>query len=108
MKIITLFLTAQSSLIVAYIHHLITANFNLFDHRIGCPQFTFPSYKPSPTSGASHSLFFPQEAINSHPRFRSVKNLFFCLFASKYETTMIGIRNDQISSHFDNCRLSAR
>ena len=41
-----------------------TKNFILFHHRVGCPQFTFPSYKPS------HSLFFPQEAINSHPRYR--------------------------------------
>ncbi|KAM3173028.1 hypothetical protein ACTXT7_013332 [Hymenolepis weldensis] len=33
--------------------------------RLGCPEFTFPSAKPTPLEGASHSLFYPEEAINS-------------------------------------------
>lgn len=40
--------------------------------RVGCPEFTFPSYTPSTTTGASHSLFFPQEAINVHPRYSTL------------------------------------
>ncbi|GAB1597714.1 glutamate--cysteine ligase catalytic subunit-like [Argonauta hians] len=42
--------------------------------RIGCPNFTYPSYKPNPTrSGYSSSLFFPDEAINQgHPRFKTL------------------------------------
>lgn len=40
-------------------------------HRLGCPGFTLPEYKPTPVEGgASKSLFFPDEAINKHPRFR--------------------------------------
>lgn len=39
--------------------------------RLGCPGFTLPEYKPNPVEeGASKSLFFPDEAINKHPRFR--------------------------------------
>lgn len=39
--------------------------------RLGCPGFTLPEFKPSPVEGgASKSLFFPDEAINKHPRFR--------------------------------------
>ncbi|VDO04651.1 unnamed protein product [Rodentolepis nana] len=39
--------------------------------RLGCPEFTFPPIKPTPLEGASHSLFYPEEAINgSLPRFR--------------------------------------
>ncbi|KAH0518962.1 Glutamate--cysteine ligase catalytic subunit [Microtus ochrogaster] len=38
--------------------------------RLGCPGFTLPEYKPNPEEeGASKSLFFPDEAINKHPRF---------------------------------------
>ncbi|XP_046839133.1 glutamate--cysteine ligase catalytic subunit-like isoform X3 [Xenia sp. Carnegie-2017] len=40
--------------------------------RIGCPQFTFPCEVPTPTSGASNSLFFPDQAINRHPRFSTL------------------------------------
>ncbi|ELV11968.1 Glutamate--cysteine ligase catalytic subunit [Tupaia chinensis] len=38
--------------------------------KLGCPGFTLPEYKPNPVEGgASKSLFFPDEAINKHPRF---------------------------------------
>ncbi|XP_069742095.1 glutamate--cysteine ligase catalytic subunit isoform X2 [Narcine bancroftii] len=38
--------------------------------RLGCHQFTQPVYEPKPIeSGASKSLFFPDEAISKHPRF---------------------------------------
>ncbi|XP_034364846.1 glutamate--cysteine ligase catalytic subunit [Arvicanthis niloticus] len=38
--------------------------------RLGCPGFTLPEYRPNPEEGgASKSLFFPDEAINKHPRF---------------------------------------
>uniref|UniRef100_A0A8C3WJ25 Glutamate--cysteine ligase n=1 Tax=Catagonus wagneri TaxID=51154 RepID=A0A8C3WJ25_9CETA len=41
--------------------------------RLGCPGFTLPEYKPSPVEGgASKSLFFPDEAINKHPRFSTL------------------------------------
>lgn len=41
--------------------------------RLGCPGFTLPVYKPSPVEeGASKSLFFPDEAINKHPRFSTL------------------------------------
>lgn len=51
------------------------ARFCLFSssicRRLGCPGFTLPEYKPNPVEeGASKSLFFPDEAINKHPRFR--------------------------------------
>lgn len=39
--------------------------------RLGCPGFTKPEYRPSPVdSGVAKSLFFPDEAINRHPRYR--------------------------------------
>lgn len=39
--------------------------------RLGCPGFTKPEYRPSPVdSRVAKSLFFPDEAINKHPRFR--------------------------------------
>ncbi|XP_072711276.1 glutamate--cysteine ligase catalytic subunit isoform X1 [Ciconia boyciana] len=42
-------------------------------HRLGCPGFTVPEYKPTPVEGgASKSLFFPDEAINKHPRFSTL------------------------------------
>uniref|UniRef100_A0A8C2FRJ7 Glutamate--cysteine ligase n=1 Tax=Cyprinus carpio TaxID=7962 RepID=A0A8C2FRJ7_CYPCA len=41
--------------------------------RLGCPGFTQPEYKPTPVEkGVSKSLFFPDEAINSHPRFSTL------------------------------------
>ncbi|XP_043535504.1 glutamate--cysteine ligase catalytic subunit isoform X1 [Chiloscyllium plagiosum] len=41
--------------------------------RLGCHQFTQPVYEPKPVeSGASKSLFFPDEAINKHPRFSTL------------------------------------
>nr|XP_054486515.1 glutamate--cysteine ligase catalytic subunit isoform X9 [Agelaius phoeniceus] len=42
-------------------------------HRLGCPGFTLPDYMPTPVEGgASKSLFFPDEAINKHPRFSTL------------------------------------
>ncbi|XP_071469409.1 glutamate--cysteine ligase catalytic subunit isoform X2 [Marmota flaviventris] len=41
--------------------------------RLGCLGFTLPEYKPNPVEGgASKSLFFPDEAINKHPRFSTL------------------------------------
>nr|XP_014339405.1 PREDICTED: glutamate--cysteine ligase catalytic subunit isoform X1 [Latimeria chalumnae] len=41
--------------------------------RLGCPGFTFPEYEPKPVEkGASKSLFFPDEGINTHPRFSTL------------------------------------
>ncbi|XP_067014301.2 glutamate--cysteine ligase isoform X1 [Anabrus simplex] len=41
--------------------------------RLGCPHFTDPVTEPTPGSGASHSLFFPDEAIYpGHPRFKTL------------------------------------
>ncbi|XP_059557386.1 glutamate--cysteine ligase catalytic subunit isoform X5 [Myotis daubentonii] len=41
--------------------------------RLGCPGFTLPEVKPNPVEGgASRSLFFPDEAINKHPRFSTL------------------------------------
>lgn len=41
--------------------------------RLGCPGFTLPEYKPNAEEGgASKSLFFPDEAINKHPRFATL------------------------------------
>ncbi|KAJ1496003.1 glutamate-cysteine ligase-domain-containing protein [Baffinella frigidus] len=37
--------------------------------RIGCPGFTHPQMKPSPSGEVSRSLYIPDEAINPHPRF---------------------------------------
>ena len=36
--------------------------------RLGCPRFLYPHVEPR--GEASHSLFIPDEAINTHPRFR--------------------------------------
>ncbi|XP_037986428.1 glutamate--cysteine ligase catalytic subunit isoform X3 [Motacilla alba alba] len=42
-------------------------------HRLGCPGFTLPDCMPTPVEGgASKSLFFPDEAINKHPRFSTL------------------------------------
>ncbi|XP_015119215.1 glutamate--cysteine ligase catalytic subunit [Diachasma alloeum] len=41
--------------------------------RLGCPDSTDPPAKPTPDSGASRSLFFPDEAIfPGHPRFKTL------------------------------------
>ncbi|GBP31256.1 Glutamate--cysteine ligase catalytic subunit [Eumeta japonica] len=41
--------------------------------RLGCPDFTTPPYKPTPDSGVTHSLYFPDEGIyNGHPRFKTL------------------------------------
>ncbi|CAL8359921.1 unnamed protein product [Boreogadus saida] len=41
--------------------------------RLGCPGFTKPEYRPTPVeAGVSRSLFFPDEAINTHPRFSTL------------------------------------
>lgn len=41
--------------------------------RNGCPNFTWPSYKPEPSTSASASLFFPDEVIfPDHPRFKTL------------------------------------
>nr|XP_033792537.1 glutamate--cysteine ligase catalytic subunit isoform X2 [Geotrypetes seraphini] len=41
--------------------------------RLGCPGFTLPEYLPTPVEkSASKSLFFPDEAINRHPRFSTL------------------------------------
>uniref|UniRef100_A0A7N8WI91 Glutamate--cysteine ligase n=1 Tax=Mastacembelus armatus TaxID=205130 RepID=A0A7N8WI91_9TELE len=45
--------------------------------RLGCPGFTKPEHRPTPVEiGVSKSLFFPDEAINRHPRFSTLtKNI---------------------------------
>ncbi|XP_019393078.1 PREDICTED: glutamate--cysteine ligase catalytic subunit isoform X2 [Crocodylus porosus] len=41
--------------------------------RLGCPGFTLPEHEPTPVEGGvSKSLFFPDEAINKHPRFSTL------------------------------------
>ncbi|NP_001092146.1 glutamate-cysteine ligase, catalytic subunit L homeolog isoform X1 [Xenopus laevis] len=41
--------------------------------RLGCPGFTMPEFPPTPVEqGASKSLFFPDQAINKHPRFSTL------------------------------------
>ncbi|XP_046885598.1 glutamate--cysteine ligase catalytic subunit isoform X3 [Hypomesus transpacificus] len=41
--------------------------------RLGCLGFTQPEYRPTPVEkGVSKSLFFPDEAINRHPRFSTL------------------------------------
>jgi glutamate--cysteine ligase catalytic subunit len=40
---------------------------------LGCPNFAYPSYSPTPTCGVTRSLFLPDEAIFSgHPRFPTI------------------------------------
>lgn len=52
---------------------VLTVDVFLFFFRLGCPGFTKPEHRPSPVEkGVSKSLFFPDEAINRHPRFRYV------------------------------------
>eukprot|EP00050_Salpingoeca_kvevrii_P011264 m.13992 g.13992 ORF g.13992 m.13992 type:complete len:653 (-) comp3341_c0_seq1:2547-4505(-) len=40
--------------------------------RLGCPNFTHPSYPPAVDGDISKSMFFPDEAINQHPRFKTL------------------------------------
>ncbi|KAK7930773.1 hypothetical protein WMY93_007168 [Mugilogobius chulae] len=41
--------------------------------RLGCPGFTRPEHAPTPVEkGVSKSLFFPDQAINVHPRFSTL------------------------------------
>ncbi|CAL9687977.1 unnamed protein product [Knipowitschia caucasica] len=41
--------------------------------RLGCPGFTRPEHPPTPVEkGVSKSLFFPDQAINVHPRFSTL------------------------------------
>ncbi|XP_061410150.1 glutamate--cysteine ligase catalytic subunit [Lethenteron reissneri] len=41
--------------------------------RLGCPGFTVPEFEPKQDeAGASKSLFFPDQAINKHPRFSTL------------------------------------
>ena len=40
--------------------------------RLGCPNFTDPPMAPSPEGQVAKSLFFPDEAINHHPRFATL------------------------------------
>ncbi|VDP85464.1 unnamed protein product [Echinostoma caproni] len=41
--------------------------------RLGCPDFSYPSFVPTPHEGASRSLFFPDQAITQgHPRFTTL------------------------------------
>lgn len=41
--------------------------------RLGCPNFTYPSFDPSPGGGTSCSMFFPDQAIyQGHPRFSTL------------------------------------
>uniref|UniRef100_A0A1X7UMB8 Glutamate--cysteine ligase n=1 Tax=Amphimedon queenslandica TaxID=400682 RepID=A0A1X7UMB8_AMPQE len=37
--------------------------------RMGCPGFTEPEFLPQPATSKSRSLFYPDEAVSSHPRF---------------------------------------
>ncbi|KAJ3032037.1 UNVERIFIED_CONTAM: hypothetical protein HDU68_008070 [Siphonaria sp. JEL0065] len=39
---------------------------------LGVTDFLAPNNKPTPGSGASNSIFIPDEAINPHPRFRTL------------------------------------
>ncbi|KAL1447942.1 hypothetical protein WDU94_001919, partial [Cyamophila willieti] len=49
------------------------ADVNTFGSRLGCPGFTFPPATPTPQSGASQSLFLPEEIIfPGHPRFATL------------------------------------
>lgn len=41
--------------------------------QIGCSNFTYPEFAPTPEKGITRSLFFPDEAIfKAHPRFRTL------------------------------------
>jgi glutamate--cysteine ligase catalytic subunit len=40
---------------------------------LGCPNFAFPSFCPTPTMGITRSLFMPDEHIfDGHPRFKTI------------------------------------
>lgn len=45
--------------------------------QLGCNNFTYPEYKPTPNDGVTRSLFYPDEAIfPGHPRFKTLtKNI---------------------------------
>lgn len=46
---------------------------SITQYRLGSPDFTDPAAQPTPDSGASRSLFFPDEAIfGGHPRFKTL------------------------------------
>ena len=60
-----------------HMHPVITRSLTIsiipfyFNFRLGCPGFTNPSHNPTPSGGASNSLFFPDEAIwSGHPRYK--------------------------------------
>ncbi|KAB0804942.1 hypothetical protein PPYR_01912 [Photinus pyralis] len=40
--------------------------------RLGCRDFTDPETTPTPSEGATRSLFFPDDAIFPHPRFKNL------------------------------------
>ncbi|BHF59990.1 hypothetical protein SprV_0100295100 [Sparganum proliferum] len=41
--------------------------------RLGCPNFTYPPAQSTPDTGASRSLFYPENAIfGAHPRFKTL------------------------------------
>jgi len=48
-------------------------NFVILRCRVGAPDFTDPPSQPTPDTGASRSLFFPDDAIYpGHPRFKTL------------------------------------
>eukprot|EP01147_Barroeca_monosierra_P003202 gene3202-5930_t len=46
--------------------------------RLGCKHFTEPDTKPNLNGSVSKSLFFPDEAINEHPRFAALARNIRC------------------------------
>uniref|UniRef100_A0AAX7V290 Glutamate--cysteine ligase n=1 Tax=Astatotilapia calliptera TaxID=8154 RepID=A0AAX7V290_ASTCA len=58
--------------------------------RLGCPGFTKPEYRPTPVeTGVSKSLFFPDEAINRHPRFSVLHPIFTMLLQVTFQACSI-------------------
>lgn len=54
-------------------YYFIEIKFLNYTIRLGSPGFTDPPAQPTPNSGASRSLFFPDEAIfGGHPRFKTL------------------------------------
>ena len=40
---------------------------------MGCPNFTFPKFDPTPVGGIFCSMFYPDQALcQGHPRFRYI------------------------------------